>query len=213
MDQEDNNKDITSLSFKEKIFKLKKQRFLILGLTLALIVFIIAVAIYQHKSNQNLSTKTSLKIKHIIIIMQENRSFDTYFGTYPGANGLPSGCINDPQSGKCIKSYHEVADVNGGGPHGQSDAVADIDGGKMDGFIAQAEKTIGKSCGNNPECAQTKADSVMGYHDRREIPNYWAYANNFVLQDAMFQENASWSLPEHLFLVSEWSAKCSIKAD
>src|SRR5581483_9916097 len=54
---------------------------------------------------------------------------------------------------------------------------------------------------------------VMGYHDRREIPNYWAYANNFVLQDAMFQENASWSLPEHLFLVSEWSAKCSIKAD
>ena len=49
----------------------------------------------------------------------------------------------------------------------------------------------------------------MGYHDQREIPNYWAYATNFVLQDHMFEPNASWSLPEHLFMVSEWSAKCS----
>ena len=48
----------------------------------------------------------------------------------------------------------------------------------------------------------------MGYHDAREIPNYWAYAKNFVLQDHMFEPNASWSLPAHLFLVSEWSAFC-----
>ena len=46
----------------------------------------------------------------------------------------------------------------------------------------------------------------MGYHDAREIPNYWAYAENFVLQDHMFEPNASWSLPAHLFMVSEWSA-------
>jgi phospholipase C len=49
----------------------------------------------------------------------------------------------------------------------------------------------------------------MGYHDAREIPNYWTYAEQFVLQDHMFEPNASWSLPEHLFMVSEWSAKCS----
>jgi hypothetical protein len=49
----------------------------------------------------------------------------------------------------------------------------------------------------------------MGYHDFHEIPNYWAYAQNFVLQDRMFEPNASWSLPEHLFMVSEWSAKCT----
>jgi phospholipase C len=48
----------------------------------------------------------------------------------------------------------------------------------------------------------------MGYHDWREIPNYWEYAKNFVLQDHMFEPNASWSLPEHLFQVSEWSANC-----
>ena len=49
----------------------------------------------------------------------------------------------------------------------------------------------------------------MGYHDERDLPNYWAYASNFVLQDHMFEPNASWSLPAHLFLVSGWSASCT----
>jgi phospholipase C len=49
----------------------------------------------------------------------------------------------------------------------------------------------------------------MGYHTRSDIPNYWSYADNFVLQDRMFEPNASWSLPEHLFQVSEWSALCT----
>ena len=35
----------------------------------------------------------------------------------------------------------------------------------------------------------------MGYHDAREIPNYWALAQNFVLQDNLFEPNSSWSLP------------------
>jgi phospholipase C len=48
----------------------------------------------------------------------------------------------------------------------------------------------------------------MGYHDAREIPNYWRYAQDFVLQDHMFEPNASWSLPQHLYQVSEWSAYC-----
>jgi phospholipase C len=53
----------------------------------------------------------------------------------------------------------------------------------------------------------------MGYHDAREIPNYWTYAQNFVLQDHMFEPNASWSLPQHLFMVSEWSAFCTPSND
>ena len=53
------------------------------------------------------------KIKHIVIIMQENRSFDEYFGTYPGAdgipmqNGVPTVCVNDPKTGTCVKPYHD----------------------------------------------------------------------------------------------------------
>src|SRR5579864_9184298 len=156
------------------------------------------------------------QIKHVIIIMQENRSFDTYFGTYPGADGIPrkdgefTVCVPDPATGDCVKPFHNRQDVNGGGPHGASNAVADVDGGKMDGFIAQAENAA-KGClnPNNPACTNSAMPDVMGYHDGREIPNYWAYAKEFVLQDHMFEPNASWSLPEHLFQVSEWSAHCT----
>ncbi|MGI0130587.1 MAG: alkaline phosphatase family protein, partial [Thermoplasmata archaeon] len=150
------------------------------------------------------------KIRHVVVIMQENRSFDSYFGTYPGADGIPKNvCVPDPATGSCQRPYHDTSDVNGGGPHGQTNAAADIDGGKMDGFVAQAEHAK-KGCVDptNPNCTNGPVD-VMGYHTAAEIPNYWAYARNFVLQDHMFEPNASWSLPAHLFLVSEWSAKCT----
>jgi phospholipase C len=160
------------------------------------------------------------KIKHVVVIMQENRSFDSYFGTYPGAAGFPRDangniavCVPDPATGACVKPYHNPADLNHGGPHGVQPALADINGGKMNGFIAQAEAGAGCTS-NSPSCSPCKAGSasctdVMGYHDAREIPNYWAYANNFVLQDHMFQPNLSWSLPSHLYMVSGWSAACT----
>ncbi len=162
------------------------------------------------------------KIKHVIVIMQENRSFDHYFGTYPGAdgipmqNGVPTVCVPDPASGQCVKPFHDPNDMNYGGPHGEGAAQADIDGGKMDGFIAQQEAGRRTACKdpNDPQCAQAgNRNDAMGWHDAREIPNYWGYAENFVLQDHMFEPNASWSLPAHLFMVSEWSAKCSIAGD
>ncbi|HYS29426.1 MAG TPA: alkaline phosphatase family protein, partial [Candidatus Limnocylindria bacterium] len=133
------------------------------------------------------------KIKHVIVIMQENRTFDSYFGRYPGADGLPNAngvftvCSPDPLTSQCVYPYHDTHDVNGGGPHGQADALADIDAGKMDGFVAQAERgRKGCSVTNNPACGGDKTD-VMGYHTRDEIPNYWSYADNFVLQDRMFE--------------------------
>jgi phospholipase C len=151
------------------------------------------------------------KIEHVIVIMQENRSFDTYFGTYPGADGIPANvCVPDPAGGACGRPYHNPNDVNGGGPHGDRNAVADIDGGKMDGFLTQAKRgRRGCTDPDNPACTNSRNADVMGWHDAREIPNYWRYAQAFVLQDRMFEPNASWSLPEHLFQVSEWSALCT----
>jgi phospholipase C len=156
------------------------------------------------------------KIKHVIVIQQENRSFDSYFGTYPGAdgipmrNGKPTVCVNDPQTGQCVAPYVDHSDVNGGGPHSASNATADIDGGVMNGFIAQAEAgKRGCLIPTDPACTNTSRPDVMGYHVESDIPNYWTYAKDFVLQDRVFQPNASWSLPAHLFLVSEWSAYCT----
>ncbi len=159
------------------------------------------------------------KIAHVIIIMQENRSFDTYFGTYPGADGIPmrgggpTVCVPDPRSSACVKPFHDTKDLDRGGPHGHGAALADVDGGKMDGFIAQALVNHANCADpNDPRCSSAASD-VMGYHDGSDIPNYWSYAKNFVLQDRMFEPNASWSLPEHLFMVSEWSARCDTLGD
>jgi phospholipase C len=163
------------------------------------------------------------KIRHIVVIMQENRSFDTYFGTYPGADGLPrdaagnfTACVPDPKAGNCQRPFYNPTDTNAGGPHYNDSALTDIDGGRMDGFIrsveeSQALDTDKASCvvaGKAPSCVD-----VMGYHDQHQIPNYWAYARNFVLQDHMFEPTDSWSLPAHLFMVSAWSAHCTAPTD
>ncbi len=169
------------------------------------------------------------KIRHVVIIMQENRSFDSYFGTYPNADGIPGlaghpgkvPCVPDPMRHDCQKPYHNHTDSNAGGPHMAVDARADIAGGKMDGFIASVEsghvdtdrfachepilttQKLAAVLGGPPTCLD-----VMGYHDAREIPDYWSYARHFVLQDHMFEPAATWSLPAHLYMMSGWSALC-----
>jgi phospholipase C len=158
------------------------------------------------------------KIKHVIVIMQENRSFDSYFGTYPGADGIPMShgqptvCVPGPHAG-CNRPYHDTADMNGGGPHSMSNSIADVNGGKMDGFVKQRDAARG-SCTNpdNPACQGFGPPDVMGYHTAAEIPNYWAYAKNFVLDDHMFEPVKSWSLPEHEFLMSACAARCKNKS-
>ena len=101
-------------------------------------------------------------IRHVIVIMQENRSFDSYFGTYPGADGIPmkSGvptvCVPDPTHQTCVRPYHDAANRNAGGPHDHRDAVSDINGGKMDGFIIRARRGRHLACVANvdtPGCS------------------------------------------------------------
>ena len=140
------------------------------------------------------------KIKHVVIIMQENRSFDSYFGTYPGADGIPmqrgipTVCNHDPRTQQCQRPYHDPKEVNFGGPHSAGAAMKDINGGLMDGFLKEAPKGTSKACAKNPTdptCQLNPGGSpdVMGWHDAREIPNYWTYAKDFVLQDHMFEPN------------------------
>jgi phospholipase C len=162
------------------------------------------------------------KIRHVIMVMQENRSFDEFFGTYPGADGIPTRngrftvCVPDPLRHHCVRPYHDHRDKNYGGSHEYVDAFRDIDGGKMDGFIREARRALRNGCRAHPKvpvCSRKHPPDVIGYHDAQELPNYWKYAKDFVLQDHMFEPNASSSLPTHLFMVSEWSARCSRKND
>jgi phospholipase C len=153
------------------------------------------------------------KIQHVVVIMQENRSFDQYFGTYPGAdgipmvNGVPSACVPSATGG-CVRPFVDHRDYVVGGPHSSADAAADIDGGKMDGFLTETQKNS-EFCGGIAVGCRYNPLNVLGYHTQSDIPNYWSYANNFVLQDHMFEPDTSWSLPAHLFELSGWSASCS----
>jgi phospholipase C len=160
-------------------------------------------------------------IEHLIFIVQENRSFDHYFGTYPGADGFPRDanghidvCIPDPVLGHCVRPYHTSNQWNEGGPHTQRASIADVNGGKMDGFVATIDRSTlyCPTHRSDPRCAgylgPAGQPDVISYHRRADIPNYWAYADHFVLQDHMFAPADSWTLPSHLFLVSGWAAAC-----
>jgi phospholipase C len=83
----------------------------------------------------------------------------------------------------------------------------------MDGFIWQRDAAQ-STCkiANDPACLPTGLPDVMGYHTAAEIPNYCTYARDFVLDDRMFEPVKSWSLPDHLYLVSAWSARCRTRS-
>ena len=147
------------------------------------------------------------KIKHVIVIMEENRSFDNFFGTYPGAVRLNKKvCLPNPRRGHCVQPFVDHKDKNMNEPHGEGGSKGDVDGGRMNGFVIQAVKN---QCHPKKPCKE----DVMGYHTGSDIPNFWDYAKNFVLNDHMFESVESWSGPAHLSEISAWSATCSVPRD
>ncbi len=126
-------------------------------------------------------------IKHVIFVVKENRSFDSYFGAYPGADGASTGVTFDGKTVPLKKAPDvEPHDIS----HGFSNGLESIDGGKMDGF-----SLIG---GN---------EDMAGFvqHSRTSMPNYWAYADRFVLADHFFTSQFGATYPEHLYVAAAQS--------
>ena len=160
-------------------------------------------------------------LDHLIFIVQENRSFDHYFGTFPGADGIPmtrdgtpKPCVPDPILGHCSRPYASPRQVQKGGPHDHPAAETTLNDGKMNGFVLAAlrherncvTRRFDKDC--RPFVGPDMQPDLMSYHRRADIENYWKYAETYLLQDRMFAPTDSWTLPAHLFLVSAWSAYC-----
>ncbi len=140
----------------------------------------------QHRADRGLD-----KITHVIWIIQENHSFDNYFGTFPGADGIPlSTCLPKLPGGKsCVKPFHmpkgePVCDLN----HLWNAAHAAYDNGHMDGFVWAEGSPY-----------------TMGHYDQQDIPNYWAYARHFTLCDHFFSSLMGPSDPNHLYTVAAQS--------
>jgi phospholipase C len=113
-----------------------------------------------------------------------------------------------------MRPFHSPNLVNFGGPHSVVDSDGDINAGNMDGFVERGEHAKQTQCPNAlvPQCVGSSLD-VMTYHTDRELPNYWQYAKNYVLQDNLFELVDSNSVPAHLYMVSGWSARCPKAGD
>jgi phospholipase C len=138
---------------------------------------------------------TTTPIKHFVVLMQENHSFDNYFGTYPGADGIPDGtCMPVDPTGKtttdCVKPFHfgdeGILDIG----HNSETHRAQFNNGKMDGFVSAFGRR--RDIGGQP----------MGHYDDRDIPYYWNLADNYVLFDRMFTSAAGGSVWNHMFWVT-----------
>jgi phospholipase C len=130
------------------------------------------------------------KIKHIVFIVKENRTFDNYFGTFPGANGATTGKLSSGQ----VISLGQAPDVTPRDiDHSYQAAVKAIDGGAMDKFDLIAGGNV-----NGELLAYTQ-------YNENDLPNYFTYARNFVLADAFFSSLKGPSFPNHLYTVGAQS--------
>lgn len=138
--------------------------------------------------------QTTTPIKHFITLMQENHSFDNYFGTYPGADGIPEGtCIPrdpDDRSQGCIKPHSLSGDPIIDLGHTGEVFQRQLNKGRMDGFV--------DAVGGNPDAQE----QVMGYYDDRDLPYYWNIADDYVLFDRFFTSAAGGSVWNHFFWVT-----------
>ena len=130
------------------------------------------------------------KIEHIVFIIKENRSFDTYFGTFPGADGATTGRTSKGEVVPLTLTPDKLPFDLG---HSWEDAIKAIDGSKMDGFDLVVNGNVDGSM---------LPYTQMGESD---IPNYFAYARNFVLADHMFSSLRGPSFPNHLYTVAAQS--------
>jgi phospholipase C len=146
-------------------------------------------------------------IEHVVFVIKENRTFNNYFATYPGAEGSTSGGTIRCNADGCVDGpevrLEKAEDVS---PHDLTHCfrcgLTAINDGKMNGFNRM----------NGPVPVDAEKQILYGsdltgyqYFDRRGIPNYWAYADRFVLADHFFTSMYGPTLPEHLYTVAAQS--------
>ncbi len=130
-------------------------------------------------------------ILRVIVIMKENHAFDNYFGTFPGADGLPAGVALPDGSGGTVAPHWMNASSSPDPPHDRVSLIADYDGGLNDMF-AEVANRISPGLGNYS----------LGYYDARELPATWALARNFTLADAYFAPFMGPTLPNRLYSIA-----------
>ena len=136
------------------------------------------------------SPQPTKKLEHIVIIIQENRSFDNLFATFPGADGATHGILHNGKTFKLTKGTLVGKELN----HMHSGFVTEYDGGKMDGFD---QIGFGSSGAGGPAHKYP-----LRYVDPAQIQAYWSLAKNYALADHLFQTQGSGSFTAHQELIA-----------
>jgi phospholipase C len=168
-----------------------RRRLVLAGISLA-VCFAASLAHAQRPAVPKRNDITALN--HFVFIVQENRSFDNYFGTFPGANGAMVGKIS---TGQTIPLSHQGDQYPRDLHHAWESAWLAVDNGRMDKFdLIQAN---GTDCniGGDYVCYSQLYQS--------DLPNYWSYATNFMLADNAFSSLGGASFPNHLYTIAAQS--------
>jgi phospholipase C len=126
-------------------------------------------------------------IRHVVVVMQENRSFDNLFNGYPGADTVQTGMSLGAEVPMQPVSLADPRDLD----HSHPGWWQDLDGGQMDGFA--------RNNMNPPTLAYS-------YVPHDETQAYWSLAKQYVLGDRMFQANTGPSFPAHMYMIAGQSA-------
>jgi phospholipase C len=171
--------------------RLRNTRYLLGILALACLLPITSVSAAVEPQ----TSKSNTPIEHFIVLMQENHTFDNYFGTYPGADGIPAGtCMpvdpTDPSNKDCVEPYHigdrPIDDLD----HSLSTFDLQYNEGKMNGFVHALNQR------------NQNGALAMGYYDDRDLPYYWNLADEYVLFDRFFSSDHGGSFANHMFWVT-----------
>jgi phospholipase C len=161
-----------------------------------------AVVPFDATSTSGSATRAtaSSKIQHIVIMIQENRSFDNLFAKFPGADGATQGMLHTGQMFTLVKGSLRGKELN----HMHSGFVTEYDGGKMDGF----DKIGFDSNGQGPPAGTYP----YRYVDPFQIKPYWTMAKQYALADHMFQTQGSGSFTAHQDLIAGGTAIGPLKS-
>ncbi|HYY19574.1 MAG TPA: alkaline phosphatase family protein [Streptosporangiaceae bacterium] len=140
------------------------------------------------------------QIKHIVVLMMENHSFDNYLGTLGRGEGFPLGddgvpdAENSDSAGTMIRAHHASSTVQQDGVPCQSwcDSHTQWGGGKMNGFVTSTEQAA-------PEGDKAAA---MAYWTGQDLPFYHGLARTFPLADRWFSSCLGLTFPNRRFLLA-----------
>lgn len=144
----------------------------------------------------------STAIRHVVIVVQENRSFDNLYHGFPGADSASSGIASDgttlPLQPTTLENGQDMC-------HFHSSFETAYDNGKLDAF--DKEQACGIVNGVYGPIGQSKA--MYSYVDPAELQPYWKMARGYTLADRMFQSNNGPSFAAHQYLIAGQSARAS----